>query len=103
MTFLFASISMSTMIVLGIVAVLLYGKDLPQMGKKFGKMYAEFKRGYDNVQKEVRSVMKDIEDVTNQAVETPRGKPRISAPAKKAADADFVETSAPRFEPPAEG
>jgi sec-independent protein translocase protein TatA len=94
---------MPTLVLLGMIAVLLFGKDLPQMGKKFGKIYVEMKRGYDSVQKEMRSVMKGIEDATNTAVEMPRGKPRVSAPAKKEADADFVEASAPRFEPPAEG
>ena len=95
------AISMTSFVLLGLVAVMLFGKDLPRMGKKFGKMYGEVMRGYQSVQKEMRSVMREIENTVDEATDT-RSKPtkrRIAAEPDKDKETESV---APRFEPPAE-
>ena len=45
MTPLFAFISVPTMIVLGVVAVLIFGRKLPEIAKALGKSLTEFKKG----------------------------------------------------------
>lgn len=99
MELLFA-FSFGEIAIIGILAVLLFGKNLPQMGKKFGKYYAEIKRGYDNVQKEVRSVMSEIEYDSDTPSRPPRKVASSGSTKKAEPDADHVESVAPKFEPP---
>ncbi|MCA8990726.1 MAG: twin-arginine translocase TatA/TatE family subunit [Planctomycetaceae bacterium] len=86
-------VSYYEMILVGIVALLLYGKNLPEVAKKFGKKYTEFRRGMQGLQREFNSAMDDS---------TPsRPSPAPAATRRP----DPVETRpeefrAPRFEPP---
>ncbi len=109
MELLFA-FSFGEVAIIGTLAVLLFGKNLPQMGKKVGKYYAEFKRGYQNVQNEVRSVMSEIQDLSDSPKGGTRNTSRpmiapgtVAKNEKVERDADHVESVAPRFEPPKDG
>ena len=97
------AINMPSIILLGMIAVMLFGKDLPRMGKKFGKMYAEIMRGYQSVQKEMRSVMREIENTVDEVTDTRRKPTKRRIAAEPEVDKDReAESVAPRFEPPAE-
>ena len=73
---------MEMMIILGI-AVLLFGKRLPEVGRSLGKGIVEFKKGVRGIEDEVESAA--------SAASTPT--------AKENAD-DRDEATAPKFEPP---
>lgn len=75
-------LSPSEMMIVGIVAVLLFGSRLPSVARSMGKSFIEFKKG-----------MRGIEDELNDAVYDER-------PSVKRYDEDRQITSAPRFEPP---
>jgi sec-independent protein translocase protein TatA len=75
------------MIVIGIVAVLLFGKRLPEVGRSIGKGLMEFKRG-----------IRGIEDDIDRAATT---RPTSSSSRYSDAD-DREEATAPKFEPPPE-
>jgi TatA/E family protein of Tat protein translocase len=49
----------SEMIVLMVVALLLYGGDLPKVARSWGKSIAEFKKGMSGIQNEFNSVFYD--------------------------------------------
>lgn len=52
-------VSPTEMLVLMLVALLVYGGDLPKVARTWGKNLAEFKRGLSNIQNEFNNVMYD--------------------------------------------
>ncbi|MDO4549816.1 MAG: twin-arginine translocase TatA/TatE family subunit [Planctomycetia bacterium] len=103
MEFPFAGISFGGIVLLGAVAVMLFGKDLPKMGRKLGKFYADLKRGYQNVQQEVHSVIRDMEESSESSVKNEKSfKSYGTSSEPKEDEEDQVESVAPRFEPPRE-
>ena len=75
---------MEMMIVLGL-AVLLFGKRLPEVGRSLGKGIVEFKKGLNDIKNEV--------DTATYAQPSSRVAQRYSAD-------DHDEPTAPKFEPP---
>ncbi|MDO4571429.1 MAG: twin-arginine translocase TatA/TatE family subunit [Planctomycetia bacterium] len=85
--------SFGSFVVIGILAVVLFGKQLPQAARKFGKMYNEFQRSYQAVRREVNSVVAEVTDETN----IPDTHLKRQSPPQ---DDDVAEAVAPKFEPP---
>jgi sec-independent protein translocase protein TatA len=82
-------LSFQELLIVGIVAILLFGKNLPDVAKKFGGMYRDFRKSLDDLRSQV-----DFTDTFNS---TPtRTKPRRTYSEYD----DFDEINAPRFEPP---
>jgi len=78
------SLGMSEMLVIGIIAVLLYGKRLPEVARNLGRGFSEFKRGLYDIQDEINRATSD------SSLEHD----------KLAWEPDREEPTAPRFEPP---
>ncbi len=74
------------LIIFGIIAVLLFGKRLPEVARSMGKSFVEFKKG-----------MSGLEDEVHNAGRTP---PRSAYAAQQDVIEDHEEASAPKFEPP---
>ena len=74
------------LIIIGVIAVLLFGKRLPEVAKSLGKSYSQFKRGLTDMQGEFNSAV-------NAYDEPPR-------PTSYDDYDDRDEVSAPKFEPP---
>lgn len=70
------------MVILGVVAVLLFGKRLPEVAKSIGQGMKEFKKGLHGIEDEVRSASY-----------------RTTSPRYDEID-DRDEATAPKFEPP---
>lgn len=81
------SLGMPEMIIIGIIALLLFGKRLPEVAKSLGKGVVEFKKG-------LRGIEDDLDTNNNYAT---RNDNSYSRPAPKD---ESVATSAPKFEPP---
>jgi sec-independent protein translocase protein TatA len=82
-------LSFQELLIVGIVAILLFGKNLPDVARKFGGMYREFRKSLDDLRSQV--------DFTDTFDSTPsRPKPRRSYSEYD----DFDEINAPRFQPP---
>ncbi len=73
------------MLILGVVAVLLFGERLPEVGRSLGRSLIEFKKGIRGIQDEIMSA----------ATAPP---PAASRPAIEADDRQ--EATAPKFVPP---
>ena len=76
------------LMIIGAIAILLFGNKLPEVAKSVGKGFSEFKKG-----------MHGIDDEINSATRTPS---RPSRPSRAIEDRE--ESTTPKFEPPpAEG
>ncbi|MBL9162059.1 MAG: twin-arginine translocase TatA/TatE family subunit [Planctomycetaceae bacterium] len=53
----FLNFGMGEMLLLAIVALLLYGSDLPEVAKTWGKAYAEFRRNLNGFRSELNNVI----------------------------------------------
>ncbi|MCL2625048.1 MAG: twin-arginine translocase TatA/TatE family subunit [Planctomycetaceae bacterium] len=80
-----------TIIVILLLGVMLFGGKLPEMARDLGKGILEFQRGMNEWGKEAKKTIFD-ESSSNTAKEDPIPTPKP----------EVRETSAPKFEPPAE-
>lgn len=75
------------MIIVGIIALLLFGKRLPEVARSLGKGVVEFKKGLRGIEEDVdTNIYSSRHDSSSSARPTPKD--------------ESVETSAPKFEPP---
>ena len=74
------------MVFLGIIALLLFGKRLPEVARSLGKGVTEFKKGLSGIEDEVDRSSFSKNESSNSARPTPME--------------EQVETAAPKFEPP---
>jgi sec-independent protein translocase protein TatA len=49
------------LIIVGIIALLLFGKRLPEVARNLGKGFSEFKKGMSGMQDEVRRASSDVD------------------------------------------
>ncbi len=75
------------LLVLGAIAVMLFGERLPEVARTAGKWISEFQRG-------VRSIRDDIEGAIDSAAPSTANLPPHDSPD------DREEPTAPKFEPP---
>ena len=62
-------------IIILVVALLIFGKRLPEVGKSLGKGIVEFKRGLKGVQDEVDEVSREVEDASSRPSLEPKQDP----------------------------
>lgn len=84
--FLPMGISGHEMIIFGVIALLLFGKRLPEVARSLGKGVTEFKRGLSGFERELTS--------------TTGSRSNYVAPSRPIPDDIRIETKAPKFEPP---
>ncbi|MGA2501812.1 MAG: twin-arginine translocase TatA/TatE family subunit [Tepidisphaeraceae bacterium] len=96
-----------TLLILGVIAVLLFGERLPEVGRTVGKRFVEFKRGLQKIEQEIRSaamsVTSTIESPSSSSSHSSQSSDRHDGPAagdEHAEDHDVA--TAPKFEPPKE-
>lgn len=87
------SIGITEMIVIGIVAVLLFGSKLPQVARNVGRSYGELRRG-------LTELKSSIDAEIDEAESTPAATPGVTDRSNVVAD-DYTEPTAPRLNPPA--
>ena len=83
------------MIVIGILAVVLFGGNLPEVARKLGGSYREFRRGLNEVQQQFREVEYEANKVVNSLDES------FTMEDDEAEDEEPSEPAAPKFTPPA--
>jgi sec-independent protein translocase protein TatA len=80
------------MVIVGVVAILLFGKNLPGVARQLGSSYREFRKGLFDLQ----SSLNVIDD------DTPSYKSKTKSYSTSSYDDydDYEEATAPKFEPP---
>jgi sec-independent protein translocase protein TatA len=95
----FFTLNPSTIIVLLIIGVLLFGRKLPEMGKYLGKGVVEFKKGLRGLEDEVdSSSMAPRQDPA--ALEAPKPPQRVATTAPKFEDNAGAITTPPAVQQP---
>jgi sec-independent protein translocase protein TatA len=74
------------LLVLGAIAVMLFGERLPEVARSFGKGLMELKSGVRGIQQEIENA---VSSATSVDVSTPYAEPE-----------EREEATAPKFEPP---
>lgn len=82
-------LGMQELIIVGVIAILLFGKRLPEVARSMGQSYTQFKKGLSDIQGEFNSAM----DPYSQPATAQR------YDANEDWD-DRDEATAPKFEPP---
>lgn len=75
------------MLIIGVIAVLLFGKRLPEVGRSLGKGIVEFKKGINGIEDGLTSSTSSSTSATTTSYDNTN---------------DYEEATAPKFEPPAE-
>ncbi len=75
------------MLIVGIIALLLFGQRLPEVARSLGKGMMEFKKGISGIES-------DLENATYASSETPSSRPIPEE------EYEREELTAPKFEPP---
>jgi sec-independent protein translocase protein TatA len=87
------------MIIVGIIAVLLFGRKLPEVARSLGTSYREFRKGLNELQSQVNT-----REIYNSVTATPSYKSYSETTSKSTAEGsdvdDHGEPTAPKFEPP---
>ena len=79
-------VSPTMLLILGVIAVLLYGERLPEVAGSLGKGFMEFKKG-------IRNIQDDLTGAINSATST-------DTPSRYEEPEEREEATAPKFEPP---
>ena len=74
------------MMIVGVVALLLFGKRLPEVARSLGQGIVEFKKGMKGIEEDVSTSTANYSSTSSRPT----------------ADAEVEEASAPKFEPPAD-
>jgi sec-independent protein translocase protein TatA len=85
------------MLIVGVIAILLFGKRLPEVAKSLGNSYREFRRGLAEFHSQVDFT--DTGSASSYASSNSSSSSRSSSSTYRDPD-DYEEATAPRFEPP---
>jgi sec-independent protein translocase protein TatA len=84
----------SELMIVGIIAVLLFGRRLPEVARSLGSSYREFRKGLNDLQSQVN---------LNEIYSSVPPSRKASTATKSSTYGDFddhTEATAPKFEPP---
>ena len=81
------------MVVIGLIAVLLFGSNLPEVARKFGGSYREFRCGLNDVQQQFKSAEREAKNAFN-------GDDSSSSGLSEEIEEEPSEPAAPKFKPP---
>lgn len=91
LAFIFGSPGVGEILVIGMIAVILFGKRLPEVARSVGKSYNQFRRGLSDIQSDFNS---QVYSEANSTDYSSYDVPQITS------DQEQDVPTAPKFEPP---
>lgn len=95
---MFPGLSWGELMLVGVIAILLFGKRLPEVAKTMGAKYRQFRQGLSEFQSQVD--LTDLSRPTPSYRSTTSGSSAPSSSSYASSADDYDEPTAPRFEPP---
>lgn len=92
---MFPGLSWGEMLLVGVIAILLFGKRLPEVAKSLGNSYRQFRKGISDFHSQI-----DLTEMTQPTPTTSYRSNASSSSSYSSAADDYDEPTAPRFEPP---
>lgn len=80
------------LLIVGIIALILYGSKLPEVARSLGKGLVEFKKGIRGIEEEITGAGNSYYQSSSSSTSSSSSRPM--------AEDDRLETNAPKFEPP---
>lgn len=93
--FFVPGIGPTEMVIFGTIALVLFGKKLPEVAKSVGKGIVEFKKGMQGIQDELHGTSSRSTSYSSAS-----STPSYSSPSRPVPADDRAEITAPKFEPP---
>ncbi|MCM2372477.1 Sec-independent protein translocase subunit TatA/TatB [Aporhodopirellula aestuarii] len=90
-------LSFFEMSVIGIIAVVLFGGNLPEVARKFGSTYSQLRRSLQEVQQQFREAQREVDRAMTINDKAPVNS---SSTMYEDDEDDTPEPSAPKFKPP---
>jgi sec-independent protein translocase protein TatA len=84
------------LLLFGVIAILLFGKKLPDIARKVGGGYRDFRKGMNEMKTSYRDTTSGYMDDVNSNYSAGSG----YAEQEESGQGDYEEATAPRFEPP---
>lgn len=88
---MFSGLGYTEMLMVGIIALMLFGSRLPDVAKNFGRTYRDLRKKVDDFQKEFRDWDKDVPTPTKSSVNLMSDD-----------EPERSEPKAPKFSPPSD-
>jgi sec-independent protein translocase protein TatA len=91
---------MQELMIIGVIAVLLFGRKLPEVARSLGSSYREFRKGLNDLQSQIN--VNDNYSSSSYSARKSSSTPSSSTPSSSPYGDfdDHVEAKAPKFEPP---
>ncbi len=86
---------MQELVIIGIIAVLLFGRKLPEVAKSLGSSYREFRKGLSDLQSQI-----DFNDTSSSSLFIFCQASTSYSESNYGDFDDYDEATAPKFEPP---
>jgi len=84
------------LLIFGVIAILLFGKKLPDVARRVGGSYKDFRKGMNEMKTSYRDTTSGYMDDVNNNYSAGSG----YAGQEESGQGDYEEATAPRFEPP---
>ncbi len=65
-----AMLGWQELLVIGVVAVLIFGRRLPEVGRSLGQGLVEFKKGLHGVKDQVKDAVEQTDEIASEAKDT---------------------------------
>ena len=96
----FDGLSPLTVLFIMVIAVLLFGEQLPEVARTWGKKFMQFKRNIQGLQDELRSAAYSATSEFTSAVDSAKSAFESSASSAAVEDETAESATAPKFDPP---
>ena len=82
----FQNIGFPEMIVIGVVALLIFGRRLPEVGRSLGKSFVEFKKGLRDTGDEIEDIRSEVKNSLPNKSDLDGGDAKFNEPKQREAE-----------------